>query len=100
MPWDIAPVLRSGVHGPADQPRAVPVFEQARNLPVGHNSPARDFQHEAIDFFKCLLVTFGLRLSCFDCPRTRGRLRFLRSLLYLSHRLLSFLRAVSAVKLR
>ena len=86
MPRDITLVLRRGVHSPADQSRAVAVFEQASYLAVRHHAPARDAQHKAVYFFKRLLILFS--------PRGRRFIGFPLSA-HFCHRFLSFSRAAA-----
>lgn len=59
VPRNISIILRRGMHGPADQPGAVSVFEQAGYLAVRHHATARNAQYQAVDFFKRLLILFG-----------------------------------------
>src|SRR5687767_13534699 len=59
MPGNVALVLGRSVHGPADESRAVAVFEQAGYLAVGHHAASRYAQHHAVDLFKHLLVSGG-----------------------------------------
>jgi hypothetical protein len=61
VPRDVALVLWRRVHGPAYEPRAVAVFQQSRNLPVGHNAAARDATNHTIYLLEDLIVFFGAR---------------------------------------
>jgi hypothetical protein len=54
MPRDVSLVVRRRVHRPPDEPRAVALFEQVCDLPVGHHSPSRDSQHKAVNLLKSL----------------------------------------------
>ena len=62
MPGNISIVARHGVHGPSDQPGAITVLQQSRNLAVGHYAAARNFKDEPIDLFKYPLEA-GLALA-------------------------------------
>src|SRR6185503_6535173 len=71
MPRDIARVFRCRVHRPADKPRTVALFENSRDLAVGHHPAARDSHHEAIDLLEYLIET-GLASRRGDGATRRG----------------------------
>src|SRR5215470_15901905 len=54
MPGNVSFVVRHCMHSPSDEPGAVAVLEQPRDLTVGHHPARRDSEDELIDSLEYL----------------------------------------------
>src|SRR5262249_17501126 len=68
MPGNVSFVVRHCMHGPSDEPRAVAVLEQPRDLTVGHHPARRDSEDELIDSLEYQFET-GRSLSAAAATR-------------------------------